>query len=184
VDGVVVPPETPITVKGAAWSGDMGPVTEVQVSVDNGRTWNSASLYRDQQTQFGWRQWEYSWAPAREAYYTVMSRARDVSGAVQPLAQEWNPSGYGWNVVSRVGIDVRSGAAASAPSRPPAPEPSTAFKNACFTCHEDDVIRQQRLTRAQWDRELNKMSGWGAQVRPDLRESFLDYLSTNFGPRR
>ena len=80
---------------------------------------------------------------------------------------------------------MRSGAAAaSAPSRPPAPEPSTAFKNACLTCHEDDVIRQQRLTRAQWNRELNKMSGWGAQVSPDLRESFLDYLSTNFGPRR
>ncbi len=185
VDGAVVAPGTPITVKGTAWSGDMGPVTEVRVSVDNGRTWNSASLYRDQQTQFGWRQWEYSWAPAREAYYTVMSRARDSSGAVQPLAQEWNPSGYGWNVVSRVGIDVRSGtAAASAPPRPPAPEPSTAFKNTCLTCHEDDVIRQQRLTRAQWDRELNKMSGWGAQVSPDLRESFLDYLSANFGPRR
>ena len=185
VDGAVAPPGTPITVTGAAWSGDTGPVTEVQVSVDNGRTWNSASLYRDQQTQFGWRQWEYRWNPAREAYYTVISRARDASGAVQPLAQEWNPSGYGWNVVSHVGIDVRSGApAAAAPPRPPVSEAPTAFKNACLICHEDDVIRQQRLTRAQWDRELNKMTGWGAQVSPNIRDSFLDYLSTNFGPRR
>ena len=185
VDGAVAAPGTPLTVKGAAWSGDMGPVTEVQVSVDNGRTWNSAALYGDQQTQFGWRQWEYRWTPAREAYHTVMSRARDASGAVQPLAQEWNPSGYNWNLVSRVGIDVRSGApAATAPPRPPAPEAPTALKNACLICHDDDVIRQQRLTRAQWDRELNKMSGWGAQVGPDVRDSLLDYLSTNFGPRR
>lgn len=184
VDGAVVPPGTPVTMKGVAWSGDTGPVTSVEISVDAGRTWNAASLYRDQQTQFGWRQWEYSWAPAREAYYTVMSRARDASGAVQPLAQEWNPSGYGWNVVSRAGIDVRSGTAAAMPTHPPVPEAPAGFKNACQTCHEDDVIRQQRLTRAQWDRELNKMTGWGAQVSPDLRQSFLDYLSANFGPRR
>ena len=184
VDGAVVPPGTPVTIKGVAWSGDAGPVTEVEVSVDNGRTWKSASLYSDQQTQFGWRQWEYSWAPAREAYYAVMSRARDASGAVQPFAQEWNPSGYGWNVVSRAGIDVRSGTAAPVPAAPPVPEAPAGFKNACHICHEDDVIRQQKLTRAQWDRELNKMTGWGAQVSPDLRQSFLDYLSTNFGPRR
>lgn len=184
VDGVVIPPGTPVTVKGVAWSGDTGPVTAVDVSVDNGRTWKPASLRSDQQTQFGWRQWEYSWSPDREAYYTVISRARDRSGAVQPLTQEWNPSGYGWNVVSRTGIDVRSGAAAAAAARPSAPDPPVAFKNACLTCHQDDVIRQQKLTRAQWDRELNKMTGWGAQVSPDSRESFLDYLSTNFGPRR
>jgi len=184
VDGAVVPPGTPVAVQGVAWSGDKGPVTDVDVSVDNGRTWQAASLVRDQRTQFGWRQWEYRWTPSREAYYTVMSRARDASGATQPLAQEWNPSGYGWNVVSRAGIDVRSGTAAAASARPPIPDASAAFKTACHTCHEDDVIRQQRLTRAQWDRELNKMTGWGAQVSPELRESFLDYLSANFGPRR
>jgi hypothetical protein len=50
-------------------------------------------------------------------------------------------------------------------------------------CHDDDVIRQQRLTRAQWDRELNKMSGWGAKVKDEDRSAFLDYLFGNFGPR-
>jgi hypothetical protein len=49
------------------------------------------------------------------------------------------------------------------------------------------MIRQQRLTRAQWDRELNKMSGWmpaGRQLNPSDRQTILDYLSANFGPRR
>ena len=60
----------PVTISGVAWSGDAGPVTAVDISVDGGRSWRSASLKRDQRTQFGWRQWEYSWTPTREAYYT------------------------------------------------------------------------------------------------------------------
>jgi len=43
--------------------------------------------------------------------------------------------------------------------------------------------RQQRLTRAQWDRELKKMTGWGAQIKDEEREGFLDYLFANYGPR-
>jgi hypothetical protein len=39
------------------------------------------------------------------------------------------------------------------------------------------MVVQQRLTRAQWDRELSKMIGWGARVSPADRESFLDYLT-------
>jgi hypothetical protein len=61
--------------------------------------------------------------------------------------------------------------------------PPAGFKNTCLVCHDDDVIRQQRLTRAQWDRELKKMTGWGAPVKDEERESFLDYLFANYGPR-
>jgi hypothetical protein len=57
-----------------------------------------------------------------------------------------------------------------------------AYRTACLTCHGNDVVEQQRLTRAQWDREINKMTGWGAQVKPEDREAILNYL-TGFGPR-
>src|SRR5688572_10378251 len=97
-----------ITISGVAWSGDTGPVTTVDVSLDAGRTWTPAAMRRDQRTEFGWRLWEYQWTPRREAYHTIMARARDAAGNMQPLEQEWNPSGYGWNVVPRVGIDVAS----------------------------------------------------------------------------
>jgi hypothetical protein len=40
----------------------------------------------------------------------------------------------------------------------------------------------QRLTPAQWDREVNKMVGWGAEIKPDEKESILKYLKTNFKP--
>ncbi len=175
-----------LTIRGVAWSGDAGPVTSVDVSVDGGRNWRPAALHEDQRTQFGWRQWAFNWTPSQEAYYTILARARDAAGNTQPFDQEWNPSGYGWNVVQRVGVDVVKELSNSPQPAPPtgmqAAQPA-GFKNACLVCHEDDVIRQQRLTRAQWDRELKKMTGWGAPVKDDEREGFLDYLFANYGPR-
>ncbi len=44
------------------------------------------------------------------------------------------------------------------------------------------MMRQQQLTRAQWDREVTKMTGWGATVRPEQRELLLDYLSARYKP--
>jgi len=83
-----------------------------------------------------------------------------------------------------VGVDVANEFPAATQPPPPfvsnLPQP-TAFKNACVTCHDDDVIRQQRLTRSQWDREINKMTGWGAKVKPEERDAFLDYLFGNYG---
>ena len=38
----------------------------------------------------------------------VLARARDAAGNTQPFDQEWNPSGYAWNVVPRVGVNVVS----------------------------------------------------------------------------
>ena len=184
LDGSRAPVGMPLTVRGVAWSGDAGPVTSVDVSVDSGRTWKPAALRSGQKTQFGWRQWEFAWTPPQAAYYTILARARDAAGNAQPLDQEWNPSGYGWNVAPRVGLNVGSAAAApAAETRAPETAPPSGFANACHVCHEDDVIRQQRLTRAQWDRELTKMTGWGAKFADRDRAAFLDYLFGNFGPR-
>jgi sulfite oxidase len=176
----------PLTIRGVAWSGDAGPVTAVDVSTDGGRSWKPATLRQNQRTQFGWRQWEFIWTPPRESYYTILARARDAVGRTQPLDQEWNPSGYAWNVVPRVGVDVvkQLSAARLLPQLPEShmPQPAT-FKNVCLACHDDDVIRQQRLTRAQWEREIQKMTDWGARMRDEDREGFVDYLFNNYGPR-
>jgi DMSO/TMAO reductase YedYZ molybdopterin-dependent catalytic subunit len=186
LDGSQMVNGEPVTIRGVAWSGDAGPLAAVDVSVDGGRNWKPATLRRDQRTDFGWRQWEYRWTPSREAYYTILARARDGAGNTQPFDQEWNPSGYGWNVVPRVGVNVVGARTDSTrPTQPSAvdvPQPA-AFKNACLACHDDDVVRQQRLTRGQWDLEVNKMIGWGARVRDEDRNALLDYLFGNFGPR-
>jgi DMSO/TMAO reductase YedYZ molybdopterin-dependent catalytic subunit len=186
LDGSSAEPGRPLTIRGAAWSGDVGPVTAVDVSVDGGRTWTTAAMRRDQRTDFGWRLWEHPWTPPRDAYYTILARARDAGGNTQPLEQEWNPSGYGWNVVPRVRVNVASTArvATRVPGQGPDPvSPPAALTGTCVACHDDDVIRQQRLTRTQWEAEINKMVGWGAKVSDQDRSMLLDYLAGRYGPR-
>ena len=53
---------------------------------------------------------------------------------------------------------------------------------ACTECHEARIILQQRLSKATWTKEVDKMTKWGALVDPADRESLIDYLSTNFSP--
>jgi DMSO/TMAO reductase YedYZ molybdopterin-dependent catalytic subunit len=186
VDGTTMRLGAPTAVQGVAWSGDKGPVTSVDVSTDGGRTWKPADLGPDK-SQFGWRQFSFAFRPDRESYYNVMARATDASGETQPFAQEWNPSGYGWNVVQRVGVNVVENPPTTMQGSMVTPAaqgtPPGVYKDTCLTCHEEDVIRQQRLTRGQWDRELTKMSNWGAPVKPDNHDTILDYLVQHFGPR-
>lgn len=183
VEGQRVAVGQAIAIRGVAWSGDAGPVASVEVSVDNGRTWSGARLHPDQQTKYGWRQWELPWTPERDSYYTIMARARDTAGNTQPLAQEWNPSGYGWNVAPRVSVDTQNHdlTISQEPKASFAAVPN--FSRSCMGCHGEDVIRQQGLTRAQWDRELTKMTNWGAPLPPGDRPTLLDFLEKNFGPR-
>jgi hypothetical protein len=53
---------------------------------------------------------------------------------------------------------------------------------ACLECHEARIILQQRLSKAAWTREVDKMTKWGAVVDPADRDALIDYLSTNFSP--
>jgi hypothetical protein len=167
-----------VHVQGTAWS-NTSPVSKVEVSTDGGRTWALAKL-GGPQTKYGWRLWRYDWK-ASEGKYTLMSRATNMAGQTQPLSQEWNPAGYLWNVAQPVTITI-------APEAPPAPAaPSTAesafptgYKEVCFGCHDDHMMQQQHLTREQWDRELNKMTGFGASIPAQNRDAILNFLSGSF----
>ena len=46
--------------------------------------------------------------PPRRDDYTVLSRATDTAGRVQPFVPEWNPSGYLWNGIDRIGVTVEA----------------------------------------------------------------------------
>ena len=59
----------------------------------------------------------------------------------------------------------------------------TTFKRACFTCHEDDLIEAQRLTRAGWTREVEKMMRWGALVAEAEKDALVEYLAARYPPR-
>jgi len=50
---------------------------------------------------------------------------------------------------------------------------------ACLTCHDARIIVQQRLSKAAWTKEVDKMVKWGADVDPKDRDVLIDYLSAN-----
>lgn len=52
---------------------------------------------------------------------------------------------------------------------------------ACTECHEGRIILQQRLSKAAWTKEVDKMIKWGAVVDANDHDALVDYLSTNFG---
>jgi hypothetical protein len=54
------------------------------------------------------------------------------------------------------------------------------MKTACLECHDSGIIVQQRLGKAAWTKEVDKMIKWGAVVDPGGRDAFIEYLSENF----
>ena len=52
---------------------------------------------------------------------------------------------------------------------------------ACLECHNAQIIQQQRLSKAAWTKEVDKMTKWGALVEPQDRDALIEYLSANFG---
>src|SRR6266481_1683036 len=175
--GVWAKPGT-VRISGTAWSNS-SPVTGVEVSVDAGNTWKPAKLGKDQ-SRYAWRLWELDWK-AGEGKYTLMARAKNAAGQVQPLSQEWNPSGYLWNVAQPIDVEVSSKQPEKSPpdDHKRAPQPP-GYQAACLTCHDEAMMKQQHITRAQWDREADKMVRWGAPLKPEEREGILKYLSDQF----
>ncbi len=53
----------------------------------------------------------------------------------------------------------------------------------CLTCHGADLMRQQRLTRTGWEREVDKMVRWGATVTEPDRGILLEYLAATWPVR-
>lgn len=68
----------------------------------------------------------------------------------------------------------------SSPELPSGPMEAKAT-TACTECHDARIILQQRLSKAAWTKEVDKMTKWGALVEPQDHDALVDYLSANFG---
>src|ERR1700730_3418377 len=89
-------------------------------------------------------------------------------------------------------LALTSAWALSAPAQKPAGASATAdlptgpmqakATTACLECHDARIILQQRLNKATWTKEVDKMVKWGAVVDPADRDALIDYLSTKFSP--
>jgi hypothetical protein len=64
----------------------------------------------------------------------------------------------------------------------PAGPMQTKATTACTECHEARIILQQRISKAAWTKEVDKMIKWGAVVDANDHDALIDYLSANFSP--
>ena len=82
--GTVLAANKPTYVAGVAFSGNKG-ISEVDVSLDNGNTWQHATLKKPL-SNLTWVLWEIPWTPTKGTY-TVVVRAIDMEGNVQDPEQ-------------------------------------------------------------------------------------------------
>lgn len=93
-----------VEVTGFAWSD--GAITKVDVSTDGGTSWNAATLM-DAGEPGVWRRWHYTWrTPQAEGATTLMSRATDSLGRVQPMDRNDDYGGYVIHHVIPVPVSV------------------------------------------------------------------------------
>lgn len=102
-NGLRLPAGNLTPVRGVALGGDHG-VTSVELSGDGGRSWVPAQLGPDH-GRYAFRRFRGALAlPAgRQA---IWARATNAAGVVQPVLQNWNPSGYNRAGVDAVLVDI------------------------------------------------------------------------------
>jgi sulfite oxidase len=94
-----------IEIRGAAWAGD-DEVARVDVTIDGGATWIEAETTLPR-NRYDWVRWQASLILPGNGYYEIFARAIDSQGRAQPFrAANWNPNGYGCNVMHRVAVMV------------------------------------------------------------------------------
>lgn len=93
----------PVLLEGRVWSGD-SPVTAVEVSVDDGVTWSTAtSLAPVGAHAWAWRRWTYEWS-ATPGHHILLARATTEDGDRQPEEQIWSRGGFSNNAAQRVEV--------------------------------------------------------------------------------
>lgn len=95
-----------VDLKGVAWNDGVVPVTEVRVSVDQGRSWIAAEI-DSSDGPTAWQHWQTRVTLSAGAH-EVWVRATDAWGRSQPMdgLTTWNPGGWDWHGVDRVAFQV------------------------------------------------------------------------------
>lgn len=104
--GATLPADKDAAISGAAWTGE-GSIAKIEISTDGGRTWSDATL-EGRAVPMAWRLWRFSWrTPQTPGKFTLMSRATDTAGNVQPMKRDDDRRSYLINHVIPVPVEVR-----------------------------------------------------------------------------
>lgn len=89
----------PISLAGVAFAGTRG-ISKVEYSTNGGATWTEASM-APPLSPLTWTLWTATWSPAEEGSYTLVVRATDGSGSLQPsgIAPSFPAGASGYHTV-------------------------------------------------------------------------------------
>jgi sulfite oxidase len=93
-----------VLLKGFAFSGAPD-IARVEVSDDDGATWADATLDAKHDPH-AWRLWSLPWRAKMPGKATLLVRATDSRGSIQPREAVWNQSGYFYNAWHAASIEV------------------------------------------------------------------------------
>jgi DMSO/TMAO reductase YedYZ molybdopterin-dependent catalytic subunit len=93
-----------VPIRGIAFGGDCG-VSRVEISADDGRSWQAAALGSDM-GKYSFRQWSSQIAAPQSGNITLQVRATNTKGEVQPSEPNWNSAGFMRNVIERIQLAV------------------------------------------------------------------------------
>ncbi len=97
-------PAAGFTVQGVAWDRGHG-IKQVEVSLDGGNTWQSASL-GDDTGRFAFRAFSLHTGQLAPGNHVVSSRATNNAGEIQVDRLKFNPAGYHNNVPQQIAVTV------------------------------------------------------------------------------
>jgi DMSO/TMAO reductase YedYZ molybdopterin-dependent catalytic subunit len=92
----------PVALRGIAFGGDCA-VAQVDVSIDDGRTWRRAELGQDE-GKYGFRRWQAQLTFATPGEHSLRVRCTNSNGEYQPDEPNWNPAGFMRNAVESIRI--------------------------------------------------------------------------------
>ena len=91
------------TIRGMVYAGQSIDITQIDISLDDGATWESAQLLNYFVPNV-WKHWEFTWDIPQVGEYRIFARAIDSFGNVQ--REEWGDFGWrGFRVLVTVDYD-------------------------------------------------------------------------------
>jgi DMSO/TMAO reductase YedYZ molybdopterin-dependent catalytic subunit len=103
-NGATIPRARPMPVRGMAFGGLHG-LQKVMFSADQGRSWRETKLGNDL-GKYSFRRWETTVSFPDTGARTLMVRAVDTTGQMQPSTPNWNGAGFMRNVIESTEIQV------------------------------------------------------------------------------
>jgi DMSO/TMAO reductase YedYZ molybdopterin-dependent catalytic subunit len=86
VAGAIRRPDGTLSIGGIAWT-DGTPLRSVELKIDEG-PWMAARIDHSQQSKYAWSLWNYDWKNPSSGEHTLVSRATDANGTLQPSADD------------------------------------------------------------------------------------------------